>query len=224
MNKLFVLIVTLLLIQMPEAVSAGTFDYTSIGARYVSSTTDISGVSEKLKGKGAGIDVSLNIVSNLVLTGSYATETFDATLLSTKYTSVETKYKFDVTQASYGAFVYFPVLNDITDPYESSRQAYNADVYAGIDILRGTEDVYINGTYNSSYTDNGHTYYVGIRSKSSSRLEVNFEYFKTTIEGNSTNNIFVGVAYYLGEELRLELGYDHSSDTDVMEAGARKYF
>ena len=204
MNKYHQLALATALISASTITIADTFSYTFISAEYEIFSEGIDGISEDLKGGGISLDFSLNIASNFAIIGGYGTGSSDVT-------SGGTTVDADIDAGGIGALFHTPI-NQTTD------------FVAGVQLIKGTVDLKVNGTSLPSEDADGNTIFVGIRTMVTDKVEINGFLDRTKIEDDSSTDISVGASYYIDKLFTLDAGYSFDSDGNAISFGATKYF
>ena len=204
MNKYHHLALTLTLISASTITIADTFSYTFISAEYGIFNEDIDGISEDLEGDGISLDFALNIAPNFAIIGGYGTGSADVT-------SGGTTVDADIDAGGIGALFHTPI-NQTTD------------FVAGIQLIKGSVDLKVNGTSLPSEDADGNTIFVGIRAMVSDKVEINGFLDRTKIEDDSSTDISFGASYYIDKLFALDAGYSFDSDGNTISFGATKYF
>ena len=204
MNKYHQLTLTLALISASTIAIADTFSYTFISAEYEIFSEDIDGISEDLEGDGVSLNFGLNIASNFAIIGGYGTGSADVT-------SGGTTVDGDIDAVAIGALFHTPI-NQTTD------------FVAGIQLIKGTVDLKVNGTPLPSEDADGNTIFAGIRTMVSDKVELNGFLARTKIEDDSSTDISFGASYYIDKLFTLDAGYSFDSDGNAISFGVTKYF
>ena len=184
--------------------TADTFSYTSISAEYQIFNSDVDDISEDLEGSGIVLNFSLNITSNFAIIGGYGTGSADVTFGGTTVDA-------DINIGGIGALFHTPI-NQTTD------------FVAGIELIRNTVDLKVNGTSLPSEDADGNSIFVGIRSMVADKVELNGSLGRTKIEDDSSTRISFGALYYIDKLFTLDAGYSFHSDGSTVSFGATKYF
>lgn len=192
------------LIGTSTTIIAEPFSYTFISANYEIFSEDIDGVTEDFEGDAINLSFGLNVATNFAIIGSYGTGSADVT-------SGGTTIEGDVDVGGIGVLFHTPI-------HETT------DFVAGIQLIKGTIDLTINGASVPSEDSDGNTISVGIRTMVSDKVELNGFLGRTKIEDDSSTDISVGASYYIDKLFTLDAGYSFNSDGNSLTFGATKYF
>lgn len=204
MNKLTPLALAFTMSSMSTAVAAETFSYTYISAEYENLTEEVDGISEDLEGDGISLGFSVNVVPNFAIIGAYGK-------LSADVTSGGSTLDIDMNIGSIGGLFHTPI-NETTD------------FIAGIELIRGSLDLELNGNALPDEDSDGHALFAGIRAMVSDKVELTGILFRVDIEDDSTTTVSLGGSYYIEKLFSLDAGYSFNSDGDSLTLGVTKYF
>ncbi len=203
-NHFHQLVSTLALICATLPVSAETFSYTFISASYSIFSEEIDGISEDLEGNGINFTLSFNVANNFAIIASYGTGSADVT-------SGGVTVDADVDVGSLGAIFHTPI--DAT-----------VDFVAGAQIIKGSVDIDVDGSFFSSEDADGNSIFAGIRAMVAHNVELNGFIDRTKIEDDSSTDISFGASYYVNKLFTIDAGYSFDSDGNSLSFGATKYF
>lgn len=202
--KIHKTLLAFLLTAMAGNVSAETFSYTFISGSYEMFNEDIDGISEDLEGDGINLDMSVNLAPNVALIASYGAHNADVE-------SDSITIDGDIKTTSFGAAFHTPVDDQV-------------DFVAGAQLIRGSVELTINNSHQSTADADGNAIFAGVRAMVISNVELNGFVSRTKIEDDSSTDISFGAAYYINNLLSVDAGYSFDSDANSVKFGVTKHF